>query len=252
MVLISTNADNCDGMQTFALKRVIFALSLLVAAVLAAPLRADATGPVVVELFTSQGCSSCPPADAILVELTRLPNVLPLGFHVDYWDRLGWRDPFSSSAATARQESYARALGLQGVYTPQVVINGHDETVGSDRQTINTVIAASARMPVQVALAAENNALTIKVGAGQGAGRLWLVTFDPQHETSVKRGENAGRTIVNANVVRSLAPAGSWSGSPRTLSIPQPPVGSSAAILLQAPDGQILGAASTDAARHQP
>jgi hypothetical protein len=133
-----------------------------------------------------------------------------------------------------------------------VVINGRHEAVGSDRQTINTVMAASARMSVQVALAAENNALTIKVGAGQGAGRLWLVTFDRQHETSVKRGENAGRTIVNVNVVRSLAPAGSWSGSPLTLSVPRPPVGSSAAILLQAPDGQILGATSTDVTHRQP
>jgi hypothetical protein len=251
VVRISTNTDNRGGIRTFELKRTISALLILASSAFAAPVRADPAGLVVVELFTSQGCSSCPPADAILVELTRRPNVLPLGFHVDYWDRLGWRDPFSSPAATARQESYARALGLQGVYTPQVVINGRHETVGSDRQTINTVMAASPRMPVQIAFAVGHDALSVRVGAGQGEGRLWRVIFDRQHETSVERGENAGRTIVNVNVVRSLVPAGSWSGSPLILSVPQPPAGSGTAILLQAPDGQILGAASSDASHRQ-
>ena len=244
LVLISTNTDEFNRIRTLESKRAIWALLILATTVLAAPVRADPTGLVVVELFTSQSCSSCPPADALLVELARRPNVLPLGFHVDYWDRLGWRDPFSSPAATARQQSYARALGLSAVYTPQIVINGRHEAVGSDRQTINTVMAASARMPMQVALAVGNGALSIRVGGGQGEGRLWLVTFDRLHETAVKRGENAGRTIVNVNVVRSLVPAGSWSGSPLILSLPQPPTGSSVAILLQAPDGQILGAAS--------
>ena len=207
-------------------------------------MRAEPAALVVVELFTSQGCSSCPPADAILVELARRPNVLPLGFHVDYWDRLGWRDPFSSPEATARQPSYARALGLPAVYTPQVVINGRHEAVGSDRDTIDAVMAASTRMPVRAALAVEGNALSIKLGTGQGRGRLWLVTFDRQHETSIKRGENAGRTIVNVNVVRSLVPVSSWSGSPLVLSLPLPSTGSDAAIILQGADGQILGAAS--------
>jgi len=252
MDLISTNTGRFDRIRTFKLTKAISALLILATAAMAAPVRADPTGLVVVELFTSQGCSSCPPADAILAELTRRPNVLPLGFHVDYWDRLGWRDPFSSAAATARQQSYARAFGLPAVYTPQVVINGRHEAVGSDRQTINTVMAAAARMPVRVALAVEHNALSIRVGAGPGEGRLWLVTFDRQHETSVKRGENAGRTIVNVNVVRGVESAGSWGGSPLILSLPQPPVGSDAAILLQAPGGQILGAASTDTARRQP
>jgi hypothetical protein len=245
LVLISTSINEFNRIRIFELKRAITALLILATTALIAPVCADPSGLVVVELFTSQGCSSCPPADALLVELTRRPNVLPLGFHVDYWDRLGWRDPFSSPAATTRQESYARALGLSGVYTPQVVINGLHEAVGSDRETINTVMAASARMPVRVALAVENGALSIRVGAGRGEGRLWLVSFDRQHETSVKRGENAGRTIVNVNVVRSLVPAGSWRGSPLILSLPQPPTGSSVAILLQARDGEILGAAST-------
>jgi hypothetical protein len=245
VVRIATNISELNRIWSFGLTKVVCALSILAITAWAAPVRAEPGKLVVVELFTSQGCSSCPPADAMLVELARRANVLPLGFHVDYWDRLGWRDPFSSPAATARQQSYARALGLPDVYTPQVIINGRHEAVGSDRETIDTVMAASTRMPVQATLAVEGNALSIKVGTGQGQGRLWLVTFDRQHETSVRRGENAGRTIVNVNVVRSLAPVGSWSGSPLVLSLPRPSIGSDAAILLQGTDGQILGAAST-------
>jgi hypothetical protein len=244
VVRIAPNIGKLNRTRSFQLTKAVSALLILTTTAWAAPVRAEPGKLVVVELFTSQGCSSCPPADAILVELTRRPNVLPLGFHVDYWDRLGWRDPFSSSAATARQQSYARALGLPAVYTPQVVINGRHEAVGSDRETIDTVMAASTRMAVQASLAVGGNALSIKVGTGQGQGRLWLVTFDRQHETSVKRGENAGRTIVNVNVVRSLVPVGSWSGSPLVLSLPLPSIGSDAAILLQGADGQILGAAS--------
>jgi hypothetical protein len=244
VVRIATNIGELNRIWSFELTKAVSALLILAGTAWAAPVRAEPGKLVVVELFTSQGCSSCPPADAILVELTRRPSVLPLGSHIDYWDRLGWRDPFSSPAATARQQSYARALGLPGVYTPQVVINGRHEAVGSDRETIDAVVAASTRMAVQAALAVEANALSIKVGAGQGQGRLWLVTFDRQHETSVKRGENAGRTIVNVNVVRSLVPVGSWSGSPLVLSRPLPSTGSDAAILLQGTDGRILGAAS--------
>ena len=244
VVRIAPNTGELNRMWSFELTKAVSALLILATTAWAVPVRAEPGKLVVVELFTSQGCSSCPPADAVLVELTQRPNVLPLGFHVDYWDRLGWRDPFSSPAATARQQSYARALGLPGVYTPQVVINGRHEAVGSDRETIDTVVAASTRMAVQAAIAVEGNALTIKVGTGQGQGRLWLLTFDRQHETSIERGENAGRTIVNVNVVRSLVPVGSWSGSPLVLSLPLPSMGSDATILLQGTDGRILGAAS--------
>lgn len=205
---------------------------------------AEPAAPVVVELFTSQGCSSCPPADAFLAELARRSDVLPLAFHVDYWDRLGWRDPFSSSAATARQRDYARELGLPTVYTPQIVVNGRHDAVGSDRRQVTAAIAATAGPSVPIALAVENGALSIGIGTGSGAGKLWLVTFDPRHETAVTRGENAGRTLVDINIVRSLDAVGAWDGSPITLSRPLPPAGSGAALLLQAQDGRILGAAS--------
>src|SRR5271169_3687855 len=103
--------------------------------------------PVVVELFTSEGCSSCPPADALLAELANRPDVLALSFHVDYWDRLGWKDPFSSPEATARQEDYARLLGINSVYTPQIVVDGRLETVGSDRSAVERALDAARHDP---------------------------------------------------------------------------------------------------------
>src|SRR6516165_3499017 len=101
--------------------------------------------PVVVELFTSEGCSSCPPADALLAELATRSDLLALSFHVDYWDRLGWKDPFSSAMATRRQDRYARLLGLDAVYTPQVVVDGHWQTVGSDREAVAQAVAQARR-----------------------------------------------------------------------------------------------------------
>ena len=108
------------------------------------PARA-AERPIVVELFTSEGCSSCPPADALLGELATRPNVLALSFHVDYWDRLGWKDPFSSPEATARQQHYARLLGLDTVYTPQIVVDGSWEAVGSDQAAVERALDQARR-----------------------------------------------------------------------------------------------------------
>src|SRR5262249_25514989 len=119
------------------MKSLSLALCLLLGA---APASAGAR-PVVVELFTSEGCSSCPPADALLAELAASPDLLALSLHVDYWDRLGWKDPFSSAAATRRQDRYARLLGLAAVYTPQIVVDGHWQTVGSDRDAVTPAVA---------------------------------------------------------------------------------------------------------------
>jgi hypothetical protein len=200
--------------------------------------------PTVVELFTSQGCSSCPPADAFLTDLAhQRHDVLPLAFHVTYWDSLGWKDPYSLAAATVRQRDYARHLGDDGVYTPQMVVDGTTGFVGSDRALGLKVIAAAAgRKAVPVSVTRDGQSLLIKVGTGSGQAQVLLVGFDPAHETSIGRGENSGRTLLESNIVRSLTPVGAWSGSAVELRQP-PPAGESFAVLLQAADGRIIGAA---------
>ena len=171
--------------------------------------------------------------------------MLALAFHVDYWDRLGWTDPYSSPEATARQRAYAAWLGQGRIYTPQMVIDGHWEGVGSRRAEVIAAIDAAAADPgpaVRLSLGREGGRLAVDVGAGRGAGRLLLVGFDPRVETAVPRGENAGRTILQANVVRSFEVIADWDGQPLTLDWPAPS-GESAALILQERNRRILGAA---------
>ena len=207
---------------------------------------ASAGRPVVVELFTSQGCSSCPPAEAVLLDFSRRhPDVLALGFHVDYWDRLGWKDPYSSPAATRRQRAYQGKIGSSQIYTPQMVVDGKADVLGSDEDAaLSAVRAASARRGegVPLALARTGDSLTVTVGSGRGTARALLVGYDPVRETAVRRGENAGRTIQQANVVRSIQDLGEWRGEALTLSHAVTP-GERHALILQSPDGTILGAA---------
>ena len=213
-------------------------------AMVAIPMRAaDAQdSPVVVELFTSEGCSSCPPADAFLTDLAReRTDVLPLAFHVTYWNYLGWKDPYSFDAATTRQRDYARWLGEDGVYTPQMVVDGATGFVGSDRAQGSGIIAAAARKPVPVSVARDGEALLIRVGAGTGQAEVLLVGFDPSHETPVGRGESSGRTLLESNIVRSLTPVGAWSG-PAVELRHAPPAGTDFAVLVQRADGRIIGA----------
>jgi hypothetical protein len=200
---------------------------------------------VVLELFTSQGCSSCPPAEALLIDLAGHPNVLALAFHVDYWDRLGWKDPYSSPEATKRQRDYAGHLGEARIYTPQIVVDGRKGMVGSARaQVLAAVDAALAdpRAAVPLSFRREGGSLAIGVGPGRGHGRLLLVGFDPRIETAVRRGENAGRKIVQANVVRSVETVAEWDGPALAFTRPVP-TGERTALILQAQDGRILGAA---------
>jgi len=217
--------------------------SLLALAALSAGPAVAAERPVVVELFTSQGCSSCPPADALLATLADRPEVLALAFHVDYWNRLGWTDPFSSVWATARQSAYATQMGSSQVYTPQAVVDGGRDVVGSDRAALDSAIADARRDPsVPLTLTASDAALQVAVDpAAPVDAVLWLVGFDDRHETSVRRGENAGHTLVDRNVVRSLARLDGW--SPGGTIAAARPEGDRAAVLLQAADGRILGAA---------
>jgi hypothetical protein len=201
--------------------------------------------PVVVELFTSQGCSSCPPANAYLNELARdRTDVLPLAFHVTYWDRLGWKDPFSLPDATSRQDRYGHRFG-DGSYTPEIVVDGASSHVGSYRAEVGAAIDAARQdgaTAASLSLTKETNGLAIDVGAGQGHGRLLLIGFDHAHTTAIRRGENGGRTLQEANVVRSIRGIGDWQGSPLNLH-EKFPEGEDVAVVLEAPDGRIVGAA---------
>lgn len=216
---------------------------LLAATALAVPPAIAAERPVVVELFTSQGCSSCPPADALLSTLADRPEVLALAFHVDYWNRLGWTDPFSGPWATARQTAYAAQMGSSQIYTPQAVIDGRSDVVGSDRAAMESAIAAARSEPaVAVLLTTSESGLQVAVDPTAPTDAvLWLVGFDDRHDTPVRRGENAGRTLVDRNVVRSLTRLDGW--SPGGTVAAARPAGDRAAVLLQAADGHILGAA---------
>lgn len=200
--------------------------------------------PVVLELFTSEGCSSCPPADAILTELATRPDLLPLAFHITYWNGLGWKDPYSLDAATVRQHAYAATLGQDNVYTPELVINGRRGVVGSDRAAVAAAVEAASRDPAVtiVSLRGDRTGLSVDVGGGHGTGTIWLVGFDHQHQTTVRRGENGGRTLLESNIVRSIRQIGTWSGTPLHLNA-EPVAGEAVAALLQASDGRILDAA---------
>jgi hypothetical protein len=200
--------------------------------------------PVVVELFTSQGCSSCPPANAYLNELSGgRRDVLPLAFHVTYWDYIGWRDPFSLEAATQRQDQYGRRFG-DGSYTPEIVVDGAASMVGSHRAEVDASIEQArkaSRTAAAVSVAKNGERVSIEVGSGSGTGRILLIGFDHEHITRIARGENSGRTLPEANVVRSIRTVGQWSGSALQLSEPLPE-GQDIAVILEAPGGEIIGA----------
>jgi len=226
-------------------------LAAAIAAALLLPTHGDAAGPgqaaapVVVELFTSQSCSSCPPADALLAELSRTrPDILALDFHVTYWDRLGWKDPYSLPQATQRQRHYSELWGGDSVYTPQLVAGGRHQAVGSDRAEVLAAVAAAAddgpAVPLRVARDAAG--LVLEAGAGHGAGTLLLIGFDPIHTTHVGGGENGGRTLTEVNVVRSITPVGAWVGDAVSLHAAQP-AGERTAVLLQAENGRMLASA---------
>ena len=209
------------------------------------PSAAATDRPVVIELFTSQGCSSCPPANAYLNEMVRQRrDVLPLAFHVTYWDRLGWKDPFSLPAATDRQARYGSRFG-DGSYTPEIVVDGVTSHVGSNRAEVGPAIdrARAARATATLLKLARNgDKLTVEVGAGEGRGRVLLVGFDHRHETAIGRGENGGRRLEELNVVRSVRTLADWSGTALRLTEPMPE-GEDAAVILEAADGRIVGAA---------
>lgn len=205
-----------------------------------------AARPVVAELFTSEGCSSCPPADALVAELARTrPDLLLLTFHVTYWNNLGWHDPYSFDAATQRQRHYVARGVSPEVYTPALIVDGKLDAVGSDPAAVDHTLrqaAANQETAAPIDIQRRPEGLTVSVGAGTGNGTLLLIGYDRLHRTPVGRGENGGRTLEEANIVRSMSTLGAWSGTPVHLQVPSP-AGQDVAVLLQRDDGHIVGAA---------
>jgi hypothetical protein len=211
----------------------------------------------VVELFTSQGCNSCPPADAILADLAESGDVVALGYHVDYWDYLGWKDTLGSAENTARQYQYGKSFGDRSVYTPQAVINGRAHVNGAKRDAVAGALAGLEKsgdgLTVDVTVTRSGESILIDAaGAPGGAGdaHLVLVHFDPMRPIAIERGENKGRTITYANPVTSVQTAGMWHGKAARFEFPQSDIASKGgcAILLQSVSkdglpGPILGAA---------
>lgn len=171
--------------------------------------------PVLVELFTSQGCSSCPPADAFLHDLAERENVIALAMHVDYWDYIGWKDSFAQPDFTARQRAYARLGNRKMVYTPQMVINGRDHVVGSNPKDTDRMIEAHLQLPVEVDLQATRSGDTLTL-TGEAmddfddTASVYVVRYRPEATVDILRGENAGRTISYANVVTDMQVLAQW------------------------------------------
>ena len=207
-----------------------------------APQALAAARTVVLELFTSQGCSSCPPADALLGRLARQPGVIALAWHVDYWDRLGWRDPFASREATARQQAYARRLG-NVVFTPALVIDGGNVVVGSDQAAVETAITAAATLSVPVALSRTDQGMAVDIGAGAGPMRALRVVYDPEHATDVRAGENDGARLREYRIVREVESLGEWDGGARRFMARVPGPAQGQVILVQSADLRVQGAA---------
>jgi hypothetical protein len=201
--------------------------------------------PAVVELFQSQGCSSCPPAIANVNAIAGKPGVIALIFAVDYWDNLGWKDTFAKHAYTQRQWDYARGLKHTDVATPQVVVNGRTDLVGADSHELDRTIASTPKPTVTVTLTATQTT----VGSGLAPispADVWLVRYDPRViNVSIKAGENGGKTLAHKDVVKQMTRLGHWMGQAMTYPIPaSPDPALRTAILVQQPGGPILGAAS--------
>ncbi len=203
--------------------------------------------PVVVELYTSQGCSSCPPADAILHDLAKRDDVIALALHVDYWDYLGWKDEFADPRFTNRQHGYAQAFHARNVYTPQMIFNGKEHVVGSrTMQVMDTLMAHQQQaQPVQVSLRRNGDRVIINAQSSQrGDYVVQMARYTPQETVDVRRGENAGRTLSYANIVTSLEAISRWDGrAPLALDAPAPGGAPVVVIVQQTGFGPIVGAA---------
>ena len=203
--------------------------ALGVCAIVAIIRPAHAEPRAVVELFTSQGCSSCPPADQIIGELAKDPSVIALSLPIDYWDYLGWKDTLADSRFSARQKAYSHMRGEREVYTPQVVVNGSAHVIGSDRNGIESAIddtkKADGVMSVPVSMTLAGKQINISVaapskGPATGHGEVWICSISKAVPITIGRGENRGREITYHNVVRNLLKVGDWNGSSGSWTVP--------------------------------
>lgn len=175
--------------------------------------------PVVVELFTSQGCSSCPPADAILHELTKRDDVIALAFHVDYWDYIGWKDIFGDPAHAKRQRAYASHGGRRTIYTPEMVVQGQSDIVGAKPMKLSEAISKHARQKSNVSLDVTRSANSLSINAvlsdaaEKAPMRVYLLRYTPMQSVEIKRGENRGKTFNYANIVEGFSQIGDWDGT---------------------------------------
>jgi hypothetical protein len=208
-------------------RHIAFAAALVCTS-LAAPFPASAGEPrAVIELFTSQGCSSCPAADKLLGELAKDPTLITLSLSVDYWDYLGWKDTLALRGHSDRQRAYANTRGDRAVYTPQVVVNGVVHALGSDKAAIDKAIAqtlqTAAPLTLPVTMTVADGTLTVNVAAATGerrSGEVWLCPISRKIPVAVGRGENHGRTLTYTNVVRRWVKLGDWSGKAESFSVP--------------------------------
>jgi hypothetical protein len=211
----------------------------------------------VVELFTSQGCSSCPPADRLLGEMSKDPEIITVTLPVDYWDYLGWKDTLAQPAYSNRQKVYANMRSDRQVYTPQAVVNGSAHAIGSERQAIDKAILATrdhtATLSVNVTIKKTTAGYDVVLPAHSGAvkqGVIWAMPYANAREVKIGRGENSGRSVIYSNVALKVTPIGNWNGEAMSLSIPAnslPPDADGLIVLLQSGTdkkaSQILGAA---------
>lgn len=225
-------------------------LNLLLGAVLFfAPLSVKAESPVVVELFTSQGCSSCPPADRLLANLAGHDDIIALALHVDYWDYLGWVDSFADPQFSNRQRRYARTWGERSVYTPQMVVHGVHYMVGSRNDEIQRQIMLAEELAPKVSLAVQNSGQGIQIKLeplieAPTEADIFLVRYSENETVTIERGENAGRRINYVNTVKSWETLGRWDGTgPVTVNVPQAEAGNYAIIIQSPGPGEIYAAA---------
>ena len=205
---------------------------------------AGAARPTVIELFQSQGCSSCPPANALLNGLADRPDVLALSFAVTYWDQLGWKDSFGSPRFTQRQQDYA-AAGRGEVATPELIVNGSYAVLGADRGALQSAIARAGAPGGGPDIAVDGHSLRLGRAAAPGSATVWLVRYDPRTlNVDVRAGENDGRTLPHRDIVRDLVRLGEWWGAPASFALPGPaPSGLLSAVLVQRGTGGPIVAA---------